>query len=288
MVIHSKMTKYCLVGLIVVWLSGSSVPLVAQIASSLPNNTLNLYLPVKKDAVASHQDHLKKALSNKGLGDIQVRFADHWQNYQQALRTGKPGIYLAAPHFSAWAISRHNFKPLVRLREPLRYAIATHRSDASIFEINDLAGRSVCTQKPLNIDYLLIGQAFENKILSATPISVASVVGEMRAKQSHCDAFALSDHHLETLARELPNKYIRLYQSPSYNNYVFLTHPRVNPVIQNKLEEFLLDPAHQQVLQPILTLFAGNPRLVKSKARDYPQGYLKQLTPYWPNPAIDQ
>lgn len=240
---------------------------------------ISFFLPINKNKKLGKK--FQAALLEYGLASVEVRFSDHWHRFQQGIRTGRKGIYLAAPHYAAWAINRHHFIPLIRLKEPLRYVIATKRANAQIFEINDLAKQTVCTQKPLNLDYLLINSAFGNELLSANTKTTKSVAHQMRADNTSCVAFAVSDHYVKQLELKRPNQFIRLHQGQIFNNYVFVIHPDINPDLRHKLRQFLNQTSTQQLLQPVLKLYATNTNLVNAKKEDYPSDYAKYLMPYW-------
>ncbi|NNC99686.1 MAG: PhnD/SsuA/transferrin family substrate-binding protein [Gammaproteobacteria bacterium] len=224
---------------------------------------------------------LAEDLISKGLTNIRIQTSDHWHSFQQGLRASRLGIYFAPPHFAAWAISKHGFKPLVRLSEPISYVIATKTAKPRIFEINDLAGRSVCSGKPLNLDYLLINRALGNRLPAATIKVVNSVEKQMRNPATLCEAFSISNHQFEKTADAVPGEFIKLYQSTNYNNYVFVAHPDVSEKQISKLQHYLLNLDSQALLSPMLLVFAAEAKLLRSSPDDYPSDYWRVLTPYW-------
>ena len=133
---------------------------------------IKLHLPIESDSLEKSVHLIQTTLHSEGLDQIEVIAVKYWHNYQRSLRAGHFGIYLAAPHYTAWALAEHDFVPIVRLAEPLKYVIAAHRSNANIFEVNDLDNQRVCAQAPLNLDYLLVNRAFDKPLLSADIVSV--------------------------------------------------------------------------------------------------------------------
>ena len=110
-------------------------------AQSIP-----FYLPIESDELQQGVSQLGAALSAEGLNHITPVAVKYWNSYQQSIRHGKRGIYLAAPHYSAWAVVKHNFVPVLRIAEPLKYVIAARRGDSHLFEINDAQSIGVCSE----------------------------------------------------------------------------------------------------------------------------------------------
>ena len=127
---------------------------------------VKFHLPINKDRYPSLEANLRQLFNQHDLADIDLVFADHWQQYQLSVRKGKVGIYLSEPHFTAWLSHQFDFAPLVKLAGSISYVIAVERSKEHIFEINDLANRAICSENPIKLDYLLLNRAFENTFFS--------------------------------------------------------------------------------------------------------------------------
>lgn len=229
-------------------------------------------------------DQLQQAISRIDVTSVNIVTAEHWHEYQQGLRAGRPGIYLAPPHFAAWAIHQHQFKALIRLSSPLSYVIAARRNDANVFEMNDLAKLPVCARKPLNLDYLLINNAFDNTLLSADIMVVPSVIKEMRRSTSDCRGFSLSNTQFEQLALTFPDRYIRLQQSMKFNNLVMLSDAgswvkhgdRID-----RIKTYLVTEQGREVLAPMLGEMALSATWISARSSDYPAKYYQSLAPFW-------
>lgn len=249
--------------------------------SAQDEQMLEIFLPISSISMDLLHSELTAALRENDLLNVSIHFADHWHDYQQSLKTGQLGIYFAPPHFTAWAIEQHQFKPLLRLAEPLSYVIATKRIEAEFFEINDLIGHRICTHIPLNLDYLLAVQVFEGDRGQITTQFVPTVSTEMRAEQSSCNAYTVSNHVLQRLVLEGSDDYIRLYQSKTYNNYALISHPALDSVLLEQVQAFFLQARTQQILRPLFKLYANDVRLISSYKEDYPSEYIGALTNYW-------
>ena len=243
--------------------------------------TVELYLPLSSALHPETVHRLNVALAEHGPPNLALVTTDHWSRYQNNLRYGRPGIYLSAPHFSAWAVHEHQFRLLWRISEPLKVVIATRRAEADLFEINDLAGRAICTHHPLNLEYLAANSAFTNTLTTATPVTVPSVFREMHSDSSNCQGFALSDHYFRQLEESRPDVYIRLWQSRVWNNYAFIAHPDIPGDTIYALRELLQVPEFRTAVAPVLLQFAEKASLTVATADDYPPEYRDTLASYW-------
>ncbi|NND81256.1 MAG: hypothetical protein HKN50_02380 [Gammaproteobacteria bacterium] len=249
--------------------------------ASAADPSLRLHLPADTAQGVQAVAELGALLNGSGLASIEAHAVKYWPRYQQNIRNGMPGIYLAAPHFSAWAIHQHNFVPLARVAEPLRFVVASHRSDSHVFELNDLKNRNVCARRPLNLDYLLVNQAFTKSMHAASMLVVDSVDEEMQSDDSACEGFVVTDLQYRRMNRRQPDKYIRLFQSPSYSNYAIVAHPSTDPQILNQLFDVLQSPQLQALLHRLLENYASRIDLIPATSEDYPQHYADSLAIYW-------
>ena len=237
--------------------------------------------PVNDNAMHTHLEQLQQAFGGHDIGKIRIKPVRFWNNFQSDLREGKRGIYLAPPHFAAWAINKHGFRPLLRAPDPLKYVIAVNRSDSHLFEINDLDQQRVCAQKPLNLDYLLINAAFDEPMHWAEIVTVRSVHKEMLANDTRCVGFALSNHLYKQLENQYPDRFIRLQQGAEFNNYVLVSHPDIDDSLLLKMMQLLQQSRMQKHLLPLLRPYADSGQLIRAKVEDYPLTYTLDLTPYW-------
>ena len=245
---------------------------------------LPLHLPVSGEQSDALVTTLQQLADAADLSNLKVVSADRWLDYQQGIRSGRRGLYLAAPHFAAWAIHNHNFSPLIRLPGSLSYVVAAARNDASIFEMNDLANQAVCSRQPLNLDYLMINRAFDNPLLSARIQIVPSVRAEMRRASSRCRGFSLTDREFELIAAIFHERYIRLQQSIKYSNLVLIADPSSSKVQTDLVEavaDLLSSKAAREALSPWLREWSGQPVWIKAQRGDYPRSYMQVLESFW-------
>ena len=264
--------------LLVLWIMGIN----SHSYAVEPQTSTPLYLPIHSQQYPELVQTLSAELIKSGLGNIELRTADYWSRYKQGIRKGQPGVFFAAPHFSAWAIHQHQFIPLLRLNQPLKFVIASRTTDSHYFEINDLNKQKVCTQNTLNLDYLLVIKAFNSSLQSANIEVMPSVIAQLEHTNSACAAFVMSDHHFIQQELQKPNTLIRLYQGQTFNNYAFIAHPSINEKTQTKIRAFLRQSKIQTLLRPMFAHTANNTtNLVTAKTEDYPLSYTSVLKPYW-------
>ncbi len=255
-----------------------------QVSELTGTDHTRLYLPISRDQFPELISKLETALLDAGLDDLKLITGDYWHPYQNGVRQGRPGIYLAAPHFAAWLIDQHQFEPTLMLSESLQYVIVARRADLDIFEVNDLASKTVCTGPTMDLSFLLVQESMTRSLLSAETERVEDVANQMQTDNKRCDAFSLSEHLFKNYELEQPFKFIRLQQSAKFSNYAYLFHPSVSKRTKAALRKFLLSRNTQELMQPIYRLYAKQPIVVKAKPRHYPPAQSMSLRPYWGPP----
>jgi hypothetical protein len=255
--------------------------LTPQQAPRNAQQEIPFYLPISKAQFPELISQLEIALSDAGLSHLKLATTDYWHPYQNGIRQGRLGIYLAAPHFTSWLIHKYDFKPKLKLAGPLRYVIAARRADTNIFEVNDLANKTVCIDATMNLSFLLVKELMPNSVLSPKTIRVESVAEKMRLDDRRCDAFSLNEHLFLMLAADQPFKFISLKQSDEFSNYAYVVHPDVSQQTNAALTKLLTNNAVTKILRPMHQLLAAEPRIVRAKANHYPQLTMSPLQKYW-------
>jgi len=242
---------------------------------------ISFYLPFHSNQFTKNIEKFNEDLISTGFDNFEIKRSDIWQQYQQNIRTGELGVYFAAPHFSAWLIHKHDFIPLYRVDGNLKFVIASRIKDRDIFELSDLIEKKLCTQNPLNLDYLLINKSFKKSIQAPESYFVNSVYDEFTNPDSVCSAFSISEHIYLQQENKKPNKFIRLAQSKVLNNYAFLIHPSLINEYSIPLRKFLIKDTTKEHLSPFLQLLSHKTSLVDAKVDDYPKEYIEELSKYW-------
>lgn len=243
--------------------------------------SINFYLPINSKQFPELTEKLQQALINQNLSEINVVSADYWQLYQQNIRRGRVGIYYAAPHFTAWTIEYHQFHPLVRTPEKLKYVIASQQSNPGIFEIRDLERKTICTLSALNLDYLLVTQTFEKNLQPAHIQIVESLDTQMNNPHTPCSAFSLSEYQFTQQQLNKPIKHIMLAQGQEYSNYGVSIHPSLRDDYTEKITAFLQKQSTLDILKPMIELHSRKTILIPATREDYPPNYTAALKQYW-------
>jgi len=257
------------------------LPLLSLTSNAREAQSIDFYLPFHSKQFPALIPKLEQALIAENIRNINIKTADYWPQYQQNIRQGRIGIYYAAPHFTAWLIHRHQFTSLVKVKNKLKYVIASKQAKTGIFEIRDLVNKDICTQSALNLDYLLVVDAFEKSLQTANANIVSSVKNEMINSNTQCSAFSISEHTFKKQQLNYPNRYIRLSQGKEYDNYAISIHPSLTADYSEKVISFLKKKSTLQILSPLLQLSSSSTELIKINEDDYPKQYTAPLTRYW-------
>ena len=252
----------------------------ASSASAQQQNKIPVYLPISGSDYPNIKHHLDAALFEHGLGQFSTQTTDYWHAYQQGIKQGRPGIYLAAPHFVAWASYQHNFTAILKLESKIQYVLAVRSKDINLFEVDDLNNRSVCTQAGLNLDTILLNKAFTNPLYSAHNKAVSDVAKEIVADNKECHAFTVANHLFLKHNLAHPESLIRLQQGQAWPPYAWIIHPQLEPQKQ-AISNFFQSEKTREILNPVLQRFSEGQRLLSVKERDYPKSLIDELSNYW-------
>jgi len=236
---------------------------VVETSQAAEKTITPFYLPFSAEEFPNLASELQTALNEAGLSNFKVNTTDYWHPYQQGLRQGRQGVYFAAPHFSAWAITQNKFVPILRLKGKLQYVIAARRADSHIFEVNDLAGKTVCTQRAPNLDFLLSRTALKKALILARSKSVSSVPLAMRSNNTACQAFSVSEHIFNRFNKAQPFRFIRLSQSKASSNYSFIIDRKTALSQAPALKKFLRSRDALSILHPLYRILAIEANILK-------------------------
>ncbi len=270
------MRRLCFI-LIFLCLNLCSNVALSQIQSKIP-----FYIPVNSNDYPKLKHKLDAALFKVGLGQFATQTTDYWHTYRQGIKQGRIGVYLAAPHFVAWVTNKHNFTPLLKLESNAQYVLASRSTDINLFEVDDLNNRPVCTQSSLNLDFILVNQAFTNPLYSAQVKIVSDVAKEINRDNKDCHAFSIANHLFIKHNLAHPESLIRLQQGPSWPPYAWVLHPELDSHKQ-VLIKFLRSETALEILSPIIQTFSEGNRILNTIKEDYPAKVTKPLDKYWVN-----
>lgn len=230
---------------------------------------VNFYLSNSLQISSDSLKALQLALNKADLDFISVKNTDFWHPYIQGLRNGKPGIYFAAPHFSAWAVNKHKFVPILKLAGNLQYVLVSRRNDIRIFEVRDLARKRICTSKAPNLDFIVANNALRKSLNSPIIIAKDSSASAMLKNDTDCDAFAVSEHMYIKFTRKDPYKFIRLQQGEKHQNYAFISSPNITADTLKRFKSLMLNKQIQTLLKPLYSNYSLKPILIKAQKKDF-------------------
>lgn len=261
---------------------------VAPVANSVEGQTrqpVSLYLPINTIDFPELDKRLTLALSDQGVSNITVKNTDYWHPYQQGLRLGRRGIYFAQPHFAAWVIHQHNFKPILKLHGQLKYVLAVRRNDTQFFEVNDLAGAKLCRTPGLNLGTVWLNQLLGEHQLTARSEEVSSVVAIIKNQSndshSNCDAFVLSAFSFNQINKVSKEKYVLFAQSPKYKHHAFVAHPSIDAATTQQLTKALKSKEVKRLMMPYLRSLSRWQNLLPVQLDDYGPDDANLLETYW-------
>lgn len=245
--------------------------------------TVTLFLPVVSSVYPKLADKLEAALRKEQVEGIEVKNVDFWHPYQQGLRRGRVGVYFAQPHFAAWAINKHSFLPVYKLHGRLKYVLAAPRDNQSLFEVRDLAGKTLCREPGLNLGTVWLNDLLGKHRVTAQSAELPSVEKHMQNIRSNaiCDAFVIDDFAYDRINEKQRGRFIRLAQSPEYKHNAFVAHPDIAPQTIARLKQALKSKAVKKVINPYFEHLSKWQNLLPPKISDYHAADSKLLDAYW-------
>lgn len=251
--------------------------LIAMASESLAQEKHKFFIPFDRADFPSEVNSLETLLEES---NIEIQGSDYWHPYQRGVRQGAKGLYLVAPHFASWLIHYHQFSVVTQLNQSIQYVVAVRKRDIHIFEIDDLDQKEICTQRALNIDFLLLRSIFSNPLLAADHIAVSDVLKEMQSANSECQGFILPNHLFKQHVEEKLG-FIRLHQGQVWPAYAVVAHPDMSETDINSLRSLLLNMEAIKPLEQMLNRLSLNPRFVRASGADYPESLADGLLFNW-------
>lgn len=249
---------------------------------------LTLYVPFNETVSPSGASTLQQALLESANSAQEVDVVTDWNTYLMAIRDGASGVFLAAPHFAAWLIHEHDFSPIARINDTLSYTVMSRARDHQLFSVRDLAGRVVCTQPRLSLDFVMASNLLP---ADSKPMQLAvtrSIAERLANRDERCAAFAVSERLAREVEASSPGEFVRLYQSKQWPPYALLINKELaNGAGYEQIRGALLEPAMQQWLADVVRHETNSVEFVSATAADYPPELRNLLIEYW-RPAAAQ
>lgn len=277
-------TKRCVGLALAYWACAFHSVAQSPLAPTSGSTTL-FYLPYSTQVYPQLESSVEQALVESGLGSIAIESGDQWQLYLDAIRSGTPGIYWAAPHFSAWLVHNHEFIPMFKLKTPLEFSIIVRKDNFAIFALTDLSQRTVCTQHTANLDFIVASRLFEQRNIQPARAVTWRIAQNLADNDQRCDAFVVSNVLLERVLTDHPEHWIKLYTGATFVNYSLLAHPDTPQAIIEQLSSAMTAPGFVSTLGPLWQDFSHDGQLEPAKPADYSASLLEFLQPMWRHEA---
>jgi hypothetical protein len=254
--------------------------------TNIQSNKIPFYLPILQnqfsDVVTAFESALVEQISeNAHLKKLELITTDYRHPYQNGIRQGRLGVYFAEPHFASWLVNVHGFETLLHLSGFQQYVIVVKTSDTDLFELNDLATKTICTGSSMDMSFLMVSNSMRHNLQPVKVRQVKEVAKEMKRINQKCDGFSLSEHVFSQITTQAPFEFIRLKQSSEFSNYAYLIHPDVPRETKKNLRELLLSQKMQEIFRPVYRHFTKDPILLKGKSENYPPAQMQPLQAYW-------
>jgi hypothetical protein len=252
-------------------------------APSFAKEDIRVYLSTNSQTNPDLQSALQLELNKAGLSHLKVSNTDFWHPFIQGIRQGRTGIYFAAPHFSAWAVTQHQFVPLLKLSGSLQYVLLSRQNDIDIFEVNDLARKRICASKAPNLDFILANSALTSSLNSPLIISKKSAATAMLNDDKDCDAFVVSEHIFTRHALKNPYRFVRLQQNKKQLNHAFISSPDIDTDTLTAFKKVMLSKTVATLLEPLYSEYSSKPILISASDDDFAKTQNDYLNKIWVN-----
>ncbi len=270
---HSKRQWYALLILLILGNAPGS--------ASDDDASVKLYVPFATQPPATLRTQVQRLLNESIHAPNKVIAVTEWSEYLRAVRTGSPGLYLAAPHFVSWLVHRHDATPLARFDEMLSYTVLSRAGDHGLFDLSDLSGRVVCTQPSMNLDFLMVSNIAADEADSITIAVTRSIAQRLRDRDQRCDAFTVSNHLASEVEESDAGEFVRLTQSKQWPQYALVVIDPSSDKPKQPMVSTAVAVALLKLLQPQIAHEAQEQSVVPAARSDYPLDLSNMLLPYW-------
>lgn len=200
-------------------------------------------------------EYLSKELGEK----VVYQHSREWISYAKDMREDKYDIVFDEAHFVAWRIAnkKHTLVAAAVPEASEKHAVIVKRTDAKLFHVGQLAGRTVCGMASPNLATLSLLTEFPNPIRVPLMITVGNYDAAYRGvAEGKCVAAVLSD-----LAFERLNKQIGVARAIFVGNRLmpgdaFTVGPRVSPEKRGRILQALLSPDTAEAMKLFIERYA--------------------------------
>lgn len=202
--------------------------------------------------------------------------------FEKALMAGQPDLAFANPYHAVLARQRQGYLPLVRDSKELLSGLLVVRTDASIRNLRDLAGKEVAFPAPNAFAASLVIRANLARLgIAIKPVYLNNHANVYRAVA--LGDIAAGGGVNNTLEREEANlrKSLKvLYETPGYAPHPLLAHPRISSKVREEIITAFLDLPRQIGGKTLLDAVQMPQPVRANYTRDYGPLEDLDLTPF--------
>jgi len=184
--------------------------------------------------------YLSKAVGEK----VVYKHYRDWISYSKDLRKDQFDIVFDEAHFIAWRLAnRKHTLVAAAVPEASEKMVVLVKSDSTLRQVSQLAGRTICAIAPPNLATLLLLNQFSNPVRVPLMVIVDNYDSAFRGLQSgKCVAAISSDSTFERLDKAGTSAKILFTSDRVMPGDGFTVSPRVNAELRGKILQALLAP----------------------------------------------
>lgn len=210
-------------------------------------------------------DYLSKVTGEK----VVYQYSENWLSYTSNMQKGAYDIVFDGPAFVSWRVHKLQHVPLVKLPQPMVWAVVKNPAAEQVKELKNLAGRTVCVHAPPNLGTLTLLSLFSNPVRQPVLVEIkgwkAAFNGVVDRK---CVGTVLPLSNLKEFDPDM-KKTVLLYQHKPYPNQAFTVSPRIPPDMQEKISQALLSDAGKLATRKLRDEYAKGKDMVRANKEEY-------------------
>ncbi|MGH1542515.1 MAG: PhnD/SsuA/transferrin family substrate-binding protein [Arenicella sp.] len=244
---------------------GAFFALLLHHAVNAENGTLSLGIPTVPDTSVSD----KVAIALQTSIKHKIRVVDDEKSYLRSIRTGLLDAFFAEPHIGAWAIRQQDYNAIAKLPKPLYFRLIAKRNQNDIFELRDLKGRPVCSNKNPALSYRFLVRLFPEQANRPETFIVNPQRKTIDIIEQPCLAFIVTEE--QYINAKLEQKFITLARSKQFTHLGFFVRSGLPQKTQRQLLSTLTQTG--STLNALTTYFSNSSTFVPADNSDYPDNW---------------
>ncbi len=269
-------------GLLLTWLFPSALPA----ATPGQQDTYTFSAPPWESATEGKAKYepIAEYLSNVTGKKVVYQYPGSWDGYRKNMTQGKYDIVFDSAHFNDYRATKLNHKIIVKAPDLHRFVVIVRKDNKRYRNINQLVGRTICTQSPPDLSTLMLLKEFTNPVRQPSLVSTKGWRKIYQGVQSgRCIAGILPIGGLQKMDKGLLKSKI-VYRAKPMPNQAFSVGPRVKRIDQVKIAGALTSPDAYVPTSKLRQAFSINgKRFILTSNKEYAgmANYLKDQWGYY-------